>query len=256
MDERTQNRTTETQTPPTWNQPPQKTPPRRVGTVSMGVALIALGGLLLYSMFVDQFGVMTIAKVAPALLIVIGLELIISTMLAPNQKVKYDFLSVLVCGFLITVSLCASMLPIVYRYSIGREQLEDRLEREITRTLVDRSSAITSVLDCSASVWRTDVYGDDWQEILNADWDYEKIRDEERYDSSIHLALRGDYTDPRDFASEAAMVLDRLEEAFPDYADVTVLWETEHVSYRIDLSAAQARLLTAQELEARIVITR
>lgn len=82
---------------------PQAEPPkkiRRVGSFSFGLALIFSGVLLLVKMVMPSFDIMAILRFAPALLIVLGVE-VLSYAAIPNVKLKYDWLGILLCFVLL-----------------------------------------------------------------------------------------------------------------------------------------------------------
>lgn len=106
MDE---NKTTAPQTPET----PKKV--RRVGRLACALLLIAAGVLLLVQQFVPGFDLLAIVRFAPVLLIVLGVELLVFTA-KPDVQVKFDWLSVLGCAFILVVVGGASMVPLVWRY--------------------------------------------------------------------------------------------------------------------------------------------
>ena len=87
MDEK--NNTTERLAP----KAPESAPVRRVGTLTLGVCLIACGMLFLCYFFVPHFNWELALKIAPAAgLILLGCEVLYFA--ARPQRWKYDFLSV------------------------------------------------------------------------------------------------------------------------------------------------------------------
>lgn len=88
---------------------------RRVGTLAFALLLIAAGVLLLLQQFMPGFDLYAIAKFAPVLLIVLGAEMLVYTA-RPGVKVKFDWLSVLGCGFILVIVGGASMVPLAWRY--------------------------------------------------------------------------------------------------------------------------------------------
>lgn len=75
---------------------PESAPVRRVGTLTLGVCLIACGVLFLCYFFVPHFNWDLALKIAPAAgLILLGCEVLYFA--ARPQRWKYDFLSVLLC---------------------------------------------------------------------------------------------------------------------------------------------------------------
>ncbi|MEG2053386.1 MAG: hypothetical protein RR052_00445 [Oscillospiraceae bacterium] len=85
---------------------PVQTPrPRRVGTFTMGLSLIASGlvflSILLFDLKVEQ--ILFIIKFSPLILISLGIEVLVYNIGFKYEKVKYDFVSMLVCLGLIGV---------------------------------------------------------------------------------------------------------------------------------------------------------
>ena len=75
---------------------PESAPVRRVGTLTLGVCLIACGVLFLCYFFVPHFNWDLALKIAPAAgLILLGCEVLYFA--ARPQRWKYDFLSVFLC---------------------------------------------------------------------------------------------------------------------------------------------------------------
>lgn len=79
----------------------------RVGTVSMGLALILLGVILMVSQFTGWELVNLASAWWPMVLIVLGVEVIVYLVLSKQEKpvIKYDFVSILFIGALGTVGI-------------------------------------------------------------------------------------------------------------------------------------------------------
>ena len=82
---------------------------RRVGSFTMGIALIACGILvLLFLLFHNIEMVTTAAKWSPVLLILLGVEILLSNFLFRKDRLKYDFLSGFFCLCIVGGSLLIS----------------------------------------------------------------------------------------------------------------------------------------------------
>lgn len=110
MDE---NKTTSAQSNPQPPVRPKKV--RRVGRIAFAVLLIAAGVLLLLQQFMPQFDLIGIVRFAPVLLIVLGIEMLVYSA-RPDIQVKFDWLSVLGCGFVLCVVGGASLVPLLWGY--------------------------------------------------------------------------------------------------------------------------------------------
>jgi hypothetical protein len=123
----------------------------RVGTVSMGAALVLLGVLLLLSR-VLAFEIYTIMlSWWPAILIVLGIEIIVFLFINGKEKavVKYDVFSIIFIGFIGTVGIAfalVSSLGIVdeVRDVISRQDetrdlpmLLEQLPNSVTRVVIE-----------------------------------------------------------------------------------------------------------------------
>ena len=79
---------------------------RRVGSFTMGIALIVCGIVAILGLFRTDFDLILIAKFAPIVLILLGLEILVSSILFKRDKLKYDILS----GFFCFLLICGSKM--------------------------------------------------------------------------------------------------------------------------------------------------
>ena len=94
--------------PPVENttaEPPKKV--RRVGTIAFAVLLIAGGVLLLAQQFMPKANLLAVLKFSPAILIVLGIEVLVYSA-KPDVKLKFDWLGVLGCAFILTHPIAAT----------------------------------------------------------------------------------------------------------------------------------------------------
>ena len=90
-------------------------PVRRVGSLTLGVCLIAAGVLFLCYFFLPGFDWKLVMKIAPAAgLILLGCEVLYFA--AKPQRWKYDFFSVLLCLVLMVAGFGASCLMMAFDY--------------------------------------------------------------------------------------------------------------------------------------------
>lgn len=148
MDE---NKTTASTTP----EAPKKV--RRVGRLAFALLLIAAGVLLLVQQFVPNFDLFTIVRFAPALLIVLGVELLVYSA-RPNVKVKFDWLSVLGCGFILCIVGGASLIPLVWNaYGPTRDyaqrQYETQLQDQVYQALNADTELKSRIDNLQINVW-------------------------------------------------------------------------------------------------------
>ena len=74
---------------------------RRVGTFTMGLCLVVVGIALVINMFRPSWNMLYLFRLAPLVLVALGVELLIASATKGDTKLKYDFLSVILCFFLL-----------------------------------------------------------------------------------------------------------------------------------------------------------
>ena len=77
---------------------------RRVGTLTMGVVLVAAGVCMLISMFVPALDMTPVLQASPVILISHGIETLAAA--RGGGKVKYDWVGMLLCFLLVCAALC------------------------------------------------------------------------------------------------------------------------------------------------------
>ena len=147
--------------PPVYNPAPQpvyeapapkKQAVRRVGTFTLGIALIITGLCITASFVMPNFDLVLVAKMSPLVLVALGLEILWATIRRGDAKLKYDFLSMFTCFILICSSLAVACVPVMWKY-FGPERYatENRLQNELQQQLYPALSNL-GVSDCSIYV--------------------------------------------------------------------------------------------------------
>lgn len=114
---------------------PENAPVRRVGTLTLGVCLIACGVLFLCYFFVPHFNWELALKIAPAAgLIALGAEVLYFA--ARPERWKYDFLSVFLCLVLMVCAFGGACLMAAFDFALHRDELwieyDSRQSQELT----------------------------------------------------------------------------------------------------------------------------
>lgn len=108
---------------------------RRVGTFTMGVSLIVAGISICAALALPAFNILLVAKLAPLVLVALGCEILWWSTHQGEVRIKYDFLSMLVCFCLLCGSVGAAMVPTLWRYyGPDRSMTERRLANELADT--------------------------------------------------------------------------------------------------------------------------
>lgn len=183
---------------------------RRVGFFTLGIALILTGSCIAASMILPDFPLFTVAKLAPLVLVALGVEVLWANARKGDAQLKYDLLSMFVCFVLICASMGAATLPILLRYyGPDREYTERRLEQELEEQLNEKLPD-GIVLDGYSYVDLNRMEFD--REMTLADL---KIEDLVR----VNLTLAGAYADENAFAEACAQMLPALRELGVDQVD-------------------------------------
>lgn len=121
-------------------------PIRRVGSVTLGFALIAAGAFFLLFYFWPAFNWQLVLKLAPALaLVLLGCEVLYSA--ARPGRWKYDFLSVFACLALMGGAFCLAFVPVIWERmgparSIREQQLTDGYLDDLYADLASQAGQI------------------------------------------------------------------------------------------------------------------
>lgn len=177
-------------------------PPRRVGSWTLGLTLILCGVCFLLYYFWPGFNYVAVAKLAPLLLVGLGVEILYFS--ARPEQGRYDFLSILSCLFLMVCSFCVTLIPAFWQYvGPARTTAAHRLTQEGEEALYQELQG-SDVYNLSLRLYWND-YMDTIPDSLAALDGSEEIW--------ADVELHGDYTDAAAFAAACRQVLDAAETA-------------------------------------------
>ena len=101
---------------------------RRVGTMTLGLSLIAIGVAVLLYMIRPNFDLRIVAYLAPIILIGLGLETLIRYFFSKDRTYRFDFASGVICILLVIGSCFIALIPeLMYYISPQRFVAEDQL---------------------------------------------------------------------------------------------------------------------------------
>lgn len=221
-------------------------PARRVGTLTMGIALILAGAAICTFQFLRDWNMLLLfCKASPLLLVALGCEVLISAAMAKGARLKYDFLSMFVCFLLLAGTLAASCLPIVLEYEgPGRSSAAMRVEQSIYNTLYEqlKDKGNISQIHVNASL------------TYNGGYDALQTADDLTAGDRVYMTVevRGEYADKAAFVKACRPALDALRAQKIPY--LTMNFRTldpqdgRAVQYMMDLSGRYQLEMSDAEL--------
>ncbi len=207
-------------------QPADSRPVRRVGSITLGLCLVALGICFLCHYFLPGFNWTLVVKVgAPLALIALGGEVIWCA--SHQSRWKYDFLAVLGCLVLMGGAFCLALLPIVWENvnPANRMQLQN-----LSETYEDQ---LYQALDGQVDLDQIDAY-------LETRYGAKAPKTLQEAGGAgvrfwVGVYLYGPYESAEDFAADCALVMDavKAQGILPD--EVEFSWNSPDQLASMDL---------------------
>lgn len=175
---------------------------RRVGSFTMGIALIVCGIVAILGLFRTDFDLILIAKFAPIVLILLGLEILVSSILFKRDKLKYDILSGFFCFLLICGSVGACMvLPLYEQFGPERYTMGKMVSASIDDLCYQTLKGNPDILDVQSEVWLDKLPKETQITCYN-------LRASDQ--ANLQIELRGDFASPEEFAQSCSSVLKKV----------------------------------------------
>jgi len=217
---------------------------RRVGTFSMGLALILAGLTLTAFCLFPSWDLSLIFKLSPLILVFFGIEMIYANAINKHDKLKYDIFSMLICCFLILASCGATAASLLMDYYnptqiAAAEQIKQNIEDELYEVLAP-TQAIGDI----------DLYINFNQFTPAAMISHDNINS--LSNSHLNIYLKEDYQSKQAFAADCASLLSLIKGVCtPD----SIEFYNENESFNLHLSGRFAYDQTTEELAAKIIST-
>lgn len=226
--------------------PPVYRPVRRVGTITMGLSLIAAGILILCGLLIPNFNIITAAKFAPLILIFLGFEILLRYFTAKGEKLKYDFLSGFICFLLIVASIAASTLPPLFRYYGPQHYIaESRMEQLLYDDVCSSLKGNGDVSSVQINVSLIDGQALDFQVEQMTD---EQLKCLSYADARVYFSLIDKFEDTKAFATACKKILSSVNKL--DYPLRNLRFSNS--SYFLEVSAALADSISSENLALQV----
>ena len=200
---------------------PGKQPPlRRVGSLTLGVCLIAAGIFFGCYYFVPGFDGQLVLKIAPAAgLVLLGCEVLFFA--CRPGRWKYDFWSVLICLVLMGGCFCLSLLPVVWE-EIGpeRNQASMKLSQQYTADAyaqIRKSDPDAPVKDISGNVY---LYTGAVKTLEDIDGGSGYV--------TLDVELSGSYGSAEQFAQACRSMTDAVQQCRPQPDTLIFAWSPDN----------------------------
>lgn len=221
---------------------------RRVGQVAFALLLIAAGILLLVQQFVPHFDLLSIVRFAPVLLIVLGAEILLYSA-RPDVQVKFDWLSLVGCGFILVIVGCSSLVPVVWNlYGPQRDYAQNRYQKALQDQFYQALNADPAL---KAKIRNLQIYVD-FNHTESGEY---TLQDSDSISVYVDLPENG-YPDTVSFAADCRRIADLSEKNginaddynFNSYSDD----DANGSSYSLTFLSSFADGLTDEQLAQRV----
>nr|WP_122012393.1 tetraspanin family protein [Maliibacterium massiliense] len=223
---------------------------RRVGTLTLGVSLIAVGVLALCALLIPHFDFTAVARYAPVLLILLGVEVLVSALLFRRDTIKYDVASGLICLLLVVVTCSVGAVSQAWSYfgtTPQRTRVEHRLRQELEQAYFDK-------LQGDARVKAIQVRVHTAGRALQQDMPYSALEQADHV--SVEVALMGPYTQKEAFAQDCAQLLSGMAQLNVPLDSVRFSYnEPGATDMEVRVSDTFQRNMDAAQLEKLVDVT-
>lgn len=222
-------------------------PVRRVGSVTLGLCLIAIGLCFLLYYFVPGFNWMLVVKVgAPLALVALGVEVIWCA--SHQDRWKYDFLAVLSCLVLMAGAFCLTLLPLFWEKVDPSRRIQlDTLSEEYEDDLYEalRGKVDLDYVDAYLETRAGVKVPQSLKELGGAGIRF-----------SLDVNLYGPYEKAEDFAADCAQVMEavKAQGIMPDRVDLEWTRPDQEVSMDLTLDTPAKMEWSVSQMEERTVV--
>ena len=234
---------------PAARPPQEEKPVRRVGSITLGLCLMAVGACFLLYYFAPGFNWLLVAKVgAPLALVALGVEVIWCA--SHPARWKYDFLAVFGCLVLMGGAFCLTLLPLFWQQvsperRIQTESLKDEYEQALYGSLQDTKIQLFSV-----HTYMDTGYGVQPQTLAELNQPGVFL--------SLGIDLYGPYDRTADFAKDCALLRDAVKQVaaqwgpMPEKIEFEWVNAEETVKMSISLRDAVQMNWTAEQMAEQV----
>lgn len=209
-----------------------------VGTLSASLSLIMMGIAMTISLF-SPTGVITALKVAPLMLVFLGLEVGYAMFKNRTARLRYNLKSLILTFLLVIVTFVMSLISVTNTATGGeRHYAEERLNNMLSRE-ISEAMPLENVRNVEIELH---LYGDDPSEYK----DIEDLEDSDIIDLNITY-IDADVT-MYEFASNCRRILDSLSTMPYNFGAINFIADDDINSYRMEINWLYQSELSSTEL--------
>lgn len=218
---------------------------RRVGTFTMGCVMILAGIAICVSLFGGGLSLELLFRLSPLVLVALGVEVLLASR-HKGDRLKYDFVSVILCIVLVCGTLCFAAVPVIWNYAGPQHAMaENNLEQQIYNQLhqqvgADKVQGMQVYVSLNAmEVNKTELTLEDLSKGGSA---------------HISIQLQPEYADPAKLAAEAAAINAHILEL--GLVNVSVSYYAEQpqqATYSLELDGLYGLDQTEAQMEQQVV---
>lgn len=199
---------------------PQKV--RRVGTTTLGFTLVAVGILMICSLLIPNFPLDMALRLSPLILIFIGAEIIYNGFAHREDKLRYDFLSMFVCFFLIIGSACASVVAPMVKGMVVRDRIEYTINNDMEEAAYNalQGEKVSSLYVNCYLIDYPWLYGTS-EFSSDTTWNYQEMKEYIMY-GSINMMFQENAETPEEFTANVSRILEKLKSLDLPFYDIHI----------------------------------
>lgn len=197
-----------------------------IGTLSAALSLILMGIAMTVSLF-SPVGVLSALKVAPLMLVFLGLEIGYAVFRNRNARLRYNLKSLILTFSLVVVTFVMSLISVTNTATGGeRHYAEERLRNMLSRE-ISSAMPLSNVRDVDIELH---LYGSDPTV-------YETIKDLEDSDSiDLEITYINAQVTMYEFASNCRRIMDSLAVMPYNFGTINFIADDDINSYRMEIN--------------------
>lgn len=224
-----------------------ETPVRRVGIFTLGICLILSGIFLLLVLFFPGINFTFVAKLAPLIFILMGVEVLLGYSRSKGGKVKFDFFSGFICLMLSCLCIAMSFIPLVLEYwGPERTIAEQNASAVIYETAYEtlQGAPITAlVVNVELSPRKTYPENFSIADLTSQDYIH------------FYIDLYGNFETAEDFAIAVKSVLDKVEDLRIPAPSIRFAYADDARSFSLNIYDDFTADLPVEELTKQVEVT-